>query len=49
MLDEALNEAERSAKQSLKSVVTNFLGKHQSVENEMEIKDVQKSFHQLGT
>ena len=32
MCDEALSQAELSARQSLKSVVTNFLGHHRSAE-----------------
>ena len=36
MFDEALNEAEQSTWRSLKSVVTNFLENHQSVEYEKE-------------
>ena len=37
MFDEELSEAERSARQSLKSVVTNFLRNQLSAEYEKEI------------
>ena len=46
MFDEALREAKLSAWQSLKSVVTNFLGNHWCAEYE---KEIEKSFRQLGT
>ena len=36
MSDEGLSEAELSARQSMKSVVTNFLGNYQSGEYEKE-------------
>ena len=48
MLDEALSEAKLFAWQSLKSVVTNFLGNYRSIEYEKEIEDLLKSFRQLG-
>ena len=48
ILDEALSEAELSAWQSLKSVVTNFLGNHWSTEYEKEIEDILKSSCRLG-
>ena len=44
MFDEALSESEQSARQSLKSVVTNFLGLYQIAEYEKEIEELQKSF-----
>ena len=47
MFDEALSEAELSTWQSLKSVVINFRGNHQSIEYEKEIKELLKSFHQF--
>ena len=48
MFGEALSEAELSAWQSLKSVVTNFLRNHWSAEYEKEIEEPLKSFRQLG-
>ena len=48
MFDKVLSKAELSAWQSLKSVVTNFLGNHKSTEYEKEIEDLLKSFCQLG-
>ena len=42
LFDEALSKAELSARQSLKSVVTNFLGNH-----EKEIEELLKNFCQL--
>ena len=48
MFHEALSEAELSAKQSLKSVGTNYLGNHHSVEYKKEIEELLKSFHQHG-
>ena len=48
MFDEALSEAELSAWQSLKSVDTNFLGKHRSAEYEKEIEKLLKSSRQPG-
>ena len=47
MFDEALIEAELSTWQSLKPVVTNFLGNHRSAEYEKEIEKPLKSFRQL--
>ena len=47
MFDQTLSKDELSAWQSLKLVVTIFLGNHQSAEYEKEIKEVLKSFHQL--
>ena len=47
MFDEALTKAELSASQSLKSVVTNFLGNYQNAEYEKEIEELQKRFSQL--
>ena len=47
MFDEALSKAELPAWQSLKSVVTNFLGNHHSAEYEKEIVKLQKSFRQF--
>ena len=49
MFDEPLNEDELSAWQSLKSVVTNSLGNHRTVEYEKEVEELLKSFHQLKT
>ena len=49
MFDEALSETKMSVWQSLMSVVTNFLGKHRSVEYEKEIGKLLKSLRQLGT
>ena len=43
IFDEAL-----SAKQSLKSVITNFLGNHRNTEYQKEIEKLLKSFHQHG-
>lgn len=42
-----ITEAELSAWQTLKSVVTNFLANHWSAEYEKEIEELLKSFHQL--
>ena len=42
MFDEALNKAELSVWQSLKSVVTNFLGNHQNAGYEKKIEDLLK-------
>ena len=47
MFDEALSEAKLSTKQSLKSVVTNFQGKHRSAEYEKEIENQLKSSRHL--
>lgn len=47
MFDEALSETELSAWQSVKSVITNFLGNHQSAEYVKEIDELLKSFCQL--
>ena len=47
MFDEVLSKAELSVWQSLKSVVTNFLRNHWSVEYEKEIEELLKHFHQL--
>ena len=43
--DETLSEVKLSALQSL---VTTFLGNHQSGEYEKEFEELLKSFHQLG-
>ena len=48
MFDKALSEAELSAWQSLKSIVTSFLGNHWSAKYEKEIAELLKSFRQLG-
>ena len=48
MIDEARGVAELSAWQSLKSVVTKFLGNYQSAGYEKEIEELQKIFRQLG-
>ena len=47
MFDEAQREADLSAWQSLKSVVTDFLGNHRSAEYEKEIQELQNNFRQL--
>ena len=47
MFDKALSKAQLSAWQSLKSVVTNFLGNYQRAEYKKEIEELLKSFHQL--
>ena len=47
MFDEALSKAKLSTWQSLKSVVRNFLGNHQSVEYKKEIEELLKRFCQL--
>ena len=47
IFDEILSDAELSTWQLLKSVVTNFLGNHWSVEYENKIEELLKSFHQL--
>lgn len=48
LFNKALSEAELSAWQTLKSVVTNFLANHWSAEYETEIEEMLKSFRQLG-
>ena len=48
MFDEARSEAELSDRQSLKSVVTNFLGNHRSAEYKKEIEELLKSFYQFS-
>ena len=48
LFDEALSEAELSAWQSLKSVVTNFMGNYRSVEYEKGMEELPNSFCQLG-
>ena len=48
MVDEALSEDRLTAKQSLKLVVTNFLGNHRSAEYEKEIRELLKSLRELG-
>ena len=45
MFDEALSEAGLSARHSLKSIITNFLGNQLSAEYEKEIEELQKSLH----
>ena len=47
MFDEPLSEAKLSAWQSLKSIVTNFLGNHQIVEYKKEIEELLQSFCQI--
>ena len=49
IFDEALSEAKLSAWPSLKSVVTHFLGNHQSAEYEKEIEELLKIFRCLGS
>ena len=44
LFDEVLSEAEVSAWQSLKSVVSYFLGNHWSAKYEKEIEELLKSF-----
>ena len=44
IFDEALREVELSSRQSLKSVVINFLGNNRSAEYEKEIEGLLKSF-----
>ena len=44
---EALSEAEQSAWQSLKSIITNFLGIHRSAGYFKEFEELLKSFRQL--
>ena len=46
MFDKALSEVELSARQSLKSVVTNFLGNDRGVECVKEIEELLQSFSQ---
>ena len=46
VFDEALSKAELSTWLSLKSVVTNHLGNHQSVEYKKDIEELLKNFHQ---
>ena len=48
MFDKALSKAELFAWQSLKLVVTNFLGNHQRMEYKKEIEELLKSFCELG-
>ena len=48
MFDKTPREVELSVWQSLKSVVTNFLGNYQSAEYKKEIEELLKSFCQLG-
>ena len=45
--DEVFSATERSAWQSLKSVITNFLGNHRNAEYEEVIEELLKSFCQL--
>ena len=47
MFNEALSNAELFAWQSLKPVVTNFLGNHWSVEYKKEIEEPLKTFCHL--
>ena len=47
MFNKALSKAEMSTRQSPKSLVTNFLGNHQSAGYEKEIEELLKSFRQL--
>ena len=47
MFDETLSKAEQSTWQSLRSVVTNFLGNQQRAEYEKEIEELLKCFRQL--
>ena len=49
IFDEVLSEAELTGGQSLKSVVTNFLGNQRSAEYRKEIEELLKRFRQLGT
>ena len=49
MFEQALNSAELSAWQSLKSVIANFLGNHRSAEYEREVEELLRSFRQLGS
>ena len=48
MFDEVSNKAKHFTWQPLKSVVTNFLGNHKSIEYKKEIEELLKSFHQVG-
>ena len=48
MFDEALSKAELLTWLSLKSVVTNFLGNHLSVEYKKKIEELLNSFCQFG-
>ena len=48
VFDKGLSEAELSIWQSLKTIVTNFLGNHRSTEYEKEIEELLKSFLQFG-
>ena len=48
MFGKVLSEAELFAWQSLKSVVTNFLGNHRCAEYEKDIEELLESFCQLG-
>ena len=48
MFDKALSEAGLSAWLSLKSVITNFMENHHSMEFKKEIEELLKSFYQLG-
>ena len=47
IFDTAPSQAELSTRQSLKSIVTNFLGNHRVGEYEKEIEELLKSFRQL--
>ena len=47
MFDKSLREAELFAKQSLKLVVTNFLGNYGKAEYEKKIEELLRSFHQI--
>ena len=47
VFDEALDEAELSIGQSLRSVVTHFLRNHRTAEYEKDIVELLKSFRQF--
>ena len=47
-INEALSNAEMSARQSMKSILTNFLVSNRSAEYEKEIEELQKNVPQLG-
>ena len=48
MFNDALSAAQLSAWGSLKSVITNFLGKNRSAEYEKEVDELLKNFQKLG-